>query len=74
MVTRAVEQSKMTFERKCYWNILRIGCTQTAKRIDLYRRIQLKENIMQKLIGRKMGLFGHLHVYAEYPTAERSRG
>src|SRR6218665_3249089 len=45
---------------KCYRKILRIGWTEKVKNIDLYGRIQLKENIMQKLIGRKLGLFGHI--------------
>src|SRR6218665_798871 len=50
----------MAFERKCYRKILRIGWTQKVTNTDLYGRIQLKENILQKLIGRKLGLFGHI--------------
>src|SRR6218665_1843417 len=50
----------MAFERKCYSKILRIGWTQKVKNTDLYGRIQLQENILQKLIGRKLGLFGHI--------------
>ena len=50
----------MVFERKCYRKIglLRIRWTQKVTNIDLYNPI--KEDIMQKLIGRKLGLFSHI--------------
>jgi len=38
----------------------RIGWPQKIRNIDLCGLIQLMENIMQKLIGRKLGLFGHI--------------
>jgi len=60
VVTKKIEKRIMAFERKCYRKILRIGWTQKVKNTDLYGRIQLKENIMQKLISRKLGLFGHI--------------
>src|SRR6218665_3286350 len=60
VVTKEIEKRIMAFERKCYRKILRIGWTQKVKNTDLYGRIQLKENILQKLIGRKLGLFGHI--------------
>src|SRR6218665_2629353 len=60
VVTKEIEQRIMAFEIKCYRKILRLGWTQKVKNIDLYGRILLKENIMQKLIGRKLGLFGHI--------------
>ena len=62
VVTKAIiEQRIIAFERKCYRKILRIGWTQKVKNTD-YRRIglQLKENVMQELLRRKFGLFGHM--------------
>src|SRR6218665_221634 len=60
VVTKEIEKGIMAFERKCYRKILRIGWTQKVKNNDLYGQIQLKENIMQKLIGRKLGLWAHM--------------
>ena len=60
MVTKEIENRIMAFEIKCYRKILRIGWTQKVKNTDLYGRIQLKDNIMQKLIPRKLGLCGHI--------------
>jgi len=60
VITKYIEQRLMAFERKCYRKILRIGWTQRINNTELYKRVQLKENIMQKLIGRKLGLFGHI--------------
>jgi len=54
------QSNKMALERKCYRKLLRIGWTQKVTNTDLYSRIKLKENIMQKLIGRKLRLFGHI--------------
>ena len=50
----------MAFERKCYRKILRIGWIQKVTNEDLYARIQLKENLLQKVIQRKLRLFGHI--------------
>jgi len=33
---------------------------QKVNNTDLYSRIKLKENIMQELMSRKLGLFGHI--------------
>ena len=60
VVTKDIEQKILAFERKCYRKILGIGWTQKVTNIELYKRIRLKENIMQKLIRRKLGLFGHI--------------
>src|SRR6218665_2639296 len=56
----SIEQRIMAFERKCCRKLPRIGWTQKVTNTDLYSRIKLKENIMQKLIGRKLRLFGHI--------------
>jgi hypothetical protein len=60
VITKDVEQSILAFERKCYRKILKITWTQKVSNTELYRRIQLKENIMQKPIQRKLGVFGHI--------------
>ena len=60
VITKDVEQRILAFERKCYRKILRISWTQKVSNAELYRRIHLKENIMQKLIQRKLGMFGHI--------------
>src|ERR1043165_9928997 len=60
MVIKDIEQKILAFERKCYRKILRIDWTQKVTNKKLYKRICLKENIMKKLIRRKLGLFGHI--------------
>lgn len=60
VVTKEIELRILAFERKCYRKILRIGWTQKVTNTELYKRIQIKDNIMQKLIRRKLGLFGHI--------------
>src|ERR1043165_3488926 len=60
VVTNDIEQKILAFEIKCYRKILRIDWTQKVTNMELYKRICLKENIMQKLIKRKLGLFGHI--------------
>jgi len=40
--------------------ILRIGWTQKVTNEELYRRIQLTETLLQKVIQRKLRLFGHI--------------
>ena len=59
-ITKEIEQRLLTFERKCYRKILGIDWTQKVTNAELYKRIRQKENIMQKLIGRKLRLFGHI--------------
>jgi hypothetical protein len=60
VVTNDIEQKILAFEIKCYRKILRIDWTQKVTNMELYKRICLKENIMQKLIRKKLGLFGHI--------------
>ena len=60
VVTNDIEQKILAFEIKCYRKILRIDWTQKVTNMELYTRIGLKENIMQKLIRRKLGVFGHI--------------
>ena len=59
-VTKRYESRILSFERKCYRKILRIGWTQKVTNEELYRKIQLAETLLQKVIQRKLRLFGHI--------------
>jgi len=59
-VTKRCESRILSFERKCYREILRIGWTQKVTNEELYRKIQLTKTLLQKVIQRKLGLFGHI--------------
>lgn len=59
-ITKVAEAKILAFERKCYRKILRIGWMQKVTNAELYRRIDLTENLMQKIITRKLELFGHI--------------
>jgi len=59
-VTKRFESRILSFERKCYRKILRIGWTQKVTNKELYRKIQLAETLLQKVIQRKLRLFGHI--------------
>jgi len=59
-VTKRCESQILSFERKCYRKILRIGWTQKVTNEELYRKIQLTETLLQKVIQRKLRLFGHI--------------
>ena len=59
-VTKRCESRILSFERKCYRKILRIGWTQKVTNEELYRKIQLTETLLQKVIQRKLRLFGHI--------------
>ena len=54
------ESKILAFERKRYRKILRIGWMQKVTNAELYRRIDLTENLMEKIITRKLELFGHI--------------
>ena len=58
--TKDIEARILAFERKCYRKILGIGWSQKVSNTELYDRIGPRENLMQKTIKRKLGLFGHI--------------
>ena len=60
IVTKRCESQILSFERKCYREIRRIGWTQKVTNEELYRKIQLAETLLQKVIQRKLRLFGHI--------------
>ena len=59
-VTKRCESQILSFERKCYQKILRIGWTQKVTYKELYGKIQLAETLLQKVIQRKLRLFGYI--------------
>ena len=55
-----MESRILSFERKCYRKLLRIGWTQKVTNEELYRKIHLAQTLLQKVIQRKLRLFGHI--------------
>jgi len=49
-VTKRCESRILSFDRKCYRKILRIRWTQKVTNEELYRKIQLAETLLQKVI------------------------
>jgi len=58
--TKRCESRILSFERKCYRKILRMGWAQKVTNEELYRHIQLAETLLQKVIQRKLRFFGHI--------------
>jgi hypothetical protein len=59
VLTKDSERRILAFERKYYRKILRIGWTQVTNE-KLYEKIPVKDNLLQKVIQRKLRLFGHI--------------
>jgi hypothetical protein len=60
VLTKDSQRRVLAFERKCYRKILRIGWTQKINNEEVYRRVEITETLMQKIIQRKLKLFGHI--------------
>ena len=60
VITKEIQNRIMAFERKCYRKLLRIRWTDKIRNEELYQRVQVEENLMSKVIKRKMNLFGHI--------------
>ena len=58
--TRSSKRPALHLLEVCYRKILRIGWTQKVTNEELYRKIQLAETLLQKVIQRKLRLFGHI--------------
>ena len=50
----------LAFEMYCYRRVLRIRWMQKVKNEEVRRRLDVKENLMQVIMKRKLGLFGHV--------------
>ena len=59
-VTKRCESRILSFKKKCYRKILRIGWTQKVTNKKLYRKTQLAKTLLQKVIQRKLRLFGYI--------------
>ena len=60
VLTKDLQRRVLSFERKCYRKLLRIGWTQKVTNEEVYKRVNMTENLLQKVIQRKLGLFGHI--------------
>ena len=54
-ITKVAEAKILALERKCYRKILRIGWMQKVTNAELYRRIGLTENLIQKNNNQETG-------------------
>ena len=52
--------SLMAFEMKCYRRILHIQWQQKITNSDIRRRLDIKKNVVQMIMERKLKLFGHI--------------
>ena len=50
----------LAFEMYCYRRVLKLNWTHKVTNIEVRRRLNIKENIIQTIIKRKMALFGHI--------------
>jgi len=50
----------LAFEMYCYRRILHLRWTQKVTNIEVRRRLDVKTNLMQAVIRRKLSLFGHI--------------
>jgi hypothetical protein len=60
VLTKDSQRRVLAFERKCYRKLLRIGWTQKINNEEVYKRVDTTETLMQKVIQRKLKLFGHI--------------
>jgi hypothetical protein len=56
VLTKEISRRIAAFERICFRKLLRIGWTQEMKNEELYRKIGLRESLLQKVIKRKLQL------------------
>src|SRR5688572_19384042 len=60
LLTKESRRRVLAFERKCYRKILKISWTEKISNEEVYERVGLMENLIQKVIQRKLGMFGHI--------------
>ena len=59
-LTAEIRRRILAFESKCYRRILRVKWTEKITNDTIFQRVNRKETILQKVIKRKMNLFGHI--------------
>ena len=57
---KADKDKILAFEMYCYRRVLGIRWTQKVKNEEVRKRLGVKENLMQVIMKRKLGLFGHV--------------
>jgi hypothetical protein len=57
---KADKEKILAFEMYCYRRVLRKRWMQKVKNEEVRRRLDVKENLMQVIMKRKLGLFGHV--------------
>ena len=50
----------LAFKMYCYRRILRLSWTQKVKNVEIRERLNIKEDIFQNIMRRKLKLFGHI--------------
>jgi len=53
-------ESLMAFEMKCYRRVLHIHWQQKITNLEIRQRLDIKHNVMQMTMERKLKLFGHI--------------
>src|SRR5262249_12021471 len=60
VVSKDVEKRILVFERKCYRKLLREGWMEKMSNEELYRKVGRRDTLLQKVVRRKLQLFGHI--------------
>jgi Reverse transcriptase (RNA-dependent DNA polymerase) len=60
VITKEIERRILAFERKCYRKVLRVGWRRKMTNEQLYEQIGIRDTLLQKVIRRKLQLFGHI--------------
>ena len=60
VMTKEIESRTMAFERTCYRKVLRVGWRRKMTNVELYSIIGPRETLLQRVICRKLQLFGHI--------------
>lgn len=60
VISKQCERRILAFEQNCYRKVLSVRWTQRATNEDLYKRVQLRETLLQKVIQRELQLFHHI--------------
>jgi hypothetical protein len=59
MMNKTDTEKLLSFEMYCYRRILNVSCMMNVTNVEARNRLNFTENIMQSIIRRKLGLFGH---------------
>src|SRR5260221_9900866 len=51
----------VAFQMYCYRRILRLSWVQKVTNVEVRRKLNISEDLMQVIMRRKLGLFGHIY-------------